>query len=127
MVQGSAGCDRSEAEPESGTRQSVATTRQSVAGGAGSEAGLLARVETHLEAANFSGYVDLLQRPKRMIVQNFVSGLARGVGIGLGFTLLAAAFVIVFTKLSLLNLPVIGGYIADIVRIVQAQLHTPTM
>ncbi len=85
------------------------------------------KLSDYFERVNFGAYVQLLQRPRRLIWLNFVGGLARGVGIGLGFTLLAALLIVIMQKLSVWNLPVIGTYIADVVRIVQAQLHTPTM
>lgn len=80
-----------------------------------------------LEKANFGEYVQLLQNPRRMIVLNFIGGLSRGVGIGVGFLILAAVLVYFLQRLALLNLPVIGQFLADLVRIVQAQLHTPTI
>ncbi|MHB1684549.1 MAG: DUF5665 domain-containing protein [Bacilli bacterium] len=58
---------------------------------------------------------------------NFIGGLARVVGIGLGFILLAALLIVIMQKLSVWNLPVIETYIEDVVRIIQTQLHTPTM
>ncbi len=46
-------------------------------------------------------------------------------GIGVGFTLIAALLVYLLQALAVYNLPVIGGFIAELVKIVQAQLHTP--
>jgi len=82
------------------------------------------KLNKYFERVNFGAYVQLLQRPWQIIWLNFIGGLARGVGIGLGFTVLAALLIIILQKLSVLNLPVVGTYIADVVRIVQAQLHT---
>jgi hypothetical protein len=79
----------------------------------------------YLEKINFSDYVLLLTKPWRLIWINFLAGLSRGVGIGLGFTLLAATLVLILQELNVMNLPVIGRYIADLVRIVEAELHTP--
>lgn len=82
------------------------------------------KLNKYFERVNFGAYVQLLQRPWQIIWLNFIGGLARGVGIGLGFTVLAALLIIILQKLSVLNLPIVGTYIADVVRIVQAQLHT---
>ncbi|KUO95574.1 DUF5665 domain-containing protein [Ferroacidibacillus organovorans] len=90
------------------------------------EAGI-AWLKNYFERVNYGAYVTLLQRPWYMIWLNFIGGLARGVGIGIGFTMLAALLVIILQKISVWNLPFIGAYIADIVRIVQAQLRTPTI
>ena len=80
-----------------------------------------------LERSSFAAYLQLQQRPLRLIWLNFIGGLARGVGIGIGFTLFAAAIFLILQKLALVNLPLIGAFIADLVRIVQAQLRIPTI
>jgi hypothetical protein len=84
------------------------------------------RLALHMERANFSEYVQLMNRPRRLIYLSFLGGLARGVGVGVGFTIIGATLLYFLQKLTLLNLPIIGDYIADIVRIVQAQMNTPT-
>ncbi len=86
----------------------------------------IGRLATHMERANFAEYVQLMNRPKRLIYLSFIGGVARGVGVGVGFTIIAATLLYMLQKLSLLNLPIIGDYIAEIVRIVNAQLNTPT-
>lgn len=74
------------------------------------------------EKANIAEYVSLLQRPSRLLWLNFIAGTARGVGIAFGFTVLGAMLIMIIRWLGLLNLPVIGGFVADIVRIVQQDL-----
>ena len=49
-----------------------------------------------------------------------------GIGIAIGFTFFAATILYVLQMLGKLNLPIIGDYIADIVRIVQRQLEGRT-
>lgn len=85
------------------------------------------RLAAHLERAQFAEYVQLLNRPGRLMTINFLSGIARGVGTGLGFTVILAILLLLLQELASRNLPVIGRFLADIVRIVQAQLHTPTI
>ncbi|MCL6637644.1 MAG: DUF5665 domain-containing protein [Alicyclobacillus sp.] len=84
------------------------------------------RLAAYLERANFAAYADLLQRPLRLIWLNWLGGVFRGLGIGIGFTLIAGLAVLTLEWLEVLNLPVFGRYIAELVRIVQAELHTPT-
>ncbi|MDB5084319.1 MAG: hypothetical protein JWN30_1205 [Bacilli bacterium] len=88
---------------------------------------ILERISAHFENNNFGDYVNLLQHPLRLMMINFIGGISRGVGIGLGFTLIAAMLIWLLSWLTRLHLPVIGSFIADIVRIVQAELHTPTV
>nr|WP_240489045.1 DUF5665 domain-containing protein [Cohnella thermotolerans] len=86
-------------------------------------AGRIDRLATELEKAELREYVNLMQKPWSLIWRNFVSGLTRGIGIALGFTFFAATIVYLLQLLGALNLPVVGDYIADIVRIVQRQLE----
>lgn len=82
------------------------------------------RLAIQMERANFSEYVQLMQRPRRLIFLNLIGGIARGVGIAIGFTVVAALLLWILQKVAVLNLPIIGDFIADLVRIVNAQLHT---
>ncbi|KAI7259102.1 hypothetical protein KC345_g10392 [Hortaea werneckii] len=79
-----------------------------------------------MEKSRISEYTELLHSPFRLIWLNIFSGVARGLGIALGFTFFAATIIYVLQVLGALNLPIIGDYIADIVRIVQHQLELKT-
>lgn len=76
-----------------------------------------------LERVQIADYVQLLNRPKRLFFLNLMIGIARGIGIALGFTIFAATIIYFLQKLGALNIPIIGDYIAEIVKIVQAQLN----
>lgn len=75
-----------------------------------------------LEKMNFGEYVEYLNDTWRVIRTNFIAGLARGFGMAVGFTLLGAVVVYFLTRLANENLPIIGGFIADIVKIVNEHL-----
>ncbi|MDU0328674.1 DUF5665 domain-containing protein [Paenibacillus sp. 3LSP] len=79
-----------------------------------------------LEKSRIAEYTELLNRPWRLIWLNLLSGTARGVGIAIGFTFFAATIIYILQILGALNLPIIGDYIADIVRIVQRQMELNT-
>ncbi|MNM21297.1 hypothetical protein D3C81_316560 [compost metagenome] len=79
-----------------------------------------------MEKSRVMEYTELLYSPWRLIWLNLLSGVARGVGIAIGFTFFAATIIYVLQVLGALNLPIIGDYIADIVRIVQHQLQLNT-
>jgi len=83
----------------------------------------LIEVEHKLERANLAQFMELVQNPVRLIFLNFLGGLARGFGIAIGLTIIASLFLVLLTRLASLNLPVIGKYIADLVRIVNQQLQ----
>lgn len=77
-----------------------------------------------MEKSRISEYNELLFNPRKLIWVNLMGGAARGVGIAIGFTIFTAIIVYVLQYLGALNLPIIGDFIADIVRIVQHQLDT---
>ncbi len=80
------------------------------------------QLSLNLERMKLAEYVELLNRPWRLFYINFMSGLARGLGIALGFTVLSAVVLIVLQRLMMLNLPGMSSFIAEIVRLVQLQL-----
>lgn len=77
----------------------------------------------NLERMKLAEYVELLNNPKRLLFINFVSGLARGLGIAVGFTLLGALVLYILQRLVVLNLPVVSDFIATLVHLVQLQLQ----
>ncbi len=81
---------------------------------------LLAR---NMEKMKLAEYVELLGDTKRLLWVNFISGIARGLGIAIGFTILGAVILFFMKKLVMLNLPVIGGFIAQIVQMVQIKMY----
>ncbi|MDT3698258.1 MAG: DUF5665 domain-containing protein [Thermincola sp.] len=76
-----------------------------------------------MEKMKLAEYVELLNRPARLFYINFFSGVARGLGMAVGFTILGGLLILVLRKLQVLNIPVIGGLIAEVVRIVQTNLR----
>jgi len=72
-----------------------------------------------LERMNFSYYVEYLKNPKKIIWQNFLSGVARGFGTAFGFSILGALLLYILNSVVKYNLPVIGRYIAEILKFVK--------
>lgn len=83
----------------------------------------IATLNRLLTRSQIAAVAELLQNPWRILLLNFLAGLARGFGIAIGLTLIAGAFLVLLTRLASLNLPVIGKFIAEIVRLVNTQLH----
>lgn len=82
------------------------------------------RFNLNAEKMKLGRYVMLLENPGRLLYLNFLSGLANGIGMAVGFAILGAIIVYVLQRVLLLHLPVISGYIAEIVRLVQFKLQT---
>jgi hypothetical protein len=70
-----------------------------------------------LERMRLSEYIAMMQQPRRMIFLNFIAGLSRGFGFVLGMTVLMG--LALFVLRELVDLPLIGKYIARIVDIVR--------
>lgn len=64
----------------------------------------------------------ILGSNKEIIKRNLLAGIAKGVGLGIGITIISAVIVYLLQKIIRLNIPIVGEYIADIVSIVQKSL-----
>lgn len=78
-----------------------------------------------MEKMKIAEYVEYLNDIPRMMYVNFLAGIARGVGMAIGFTLLGAFLIYILQRIVLLNLPLIGDFIADIVVLVNKSLTRP--
>ena len=74
----------------------------------------LVKLNKTLTRNNILELAELLGNKRKLLVRN-----SKGIGIGIGFTILTAIIVIILQKIVTLNIPVIGEYIADIVEIVE--------
>jgi len=83
----------------------------------------LEKLSQNMEKFNLAEYMEMLNNPRRYLLLNFIGGLSRGLGIAIGFTLLGALVIMFLQRLVVLNLPIIGDFIADIVVIVQDHLQ----
>ncbi|MCL6614441.1 MAG: DUF5665 domain-containing protein [Firmicutes bacterium] len=76
-----------------------------------------------LVKADLTARAELWFKPARLLWWNFLGGLARGFGIAVGLTIVAAAFLSFLGRLAAMNLPVIGRFVAEIVRLVELHLR----
>ncbi|MDD3411891.1 MAG: DUF5665 domain-containing protein [Eubacteriales bacterium] len=76
-----------------------------------------------MERLRLSDYVRYVDDRRRMFWTSFWGGVARGVGMAIGFTILGAVLVLILQDLAKHNLPVIGDMLAQIVSIVQKRLE----
>lgn len=77
------------------------------------------KISLMLEKAKIGDYVTMMTKPKVMLFNNFIAGLARGFGMAIGFTILGAVVLYMLRQAVFLNIPIIGNFIAEIVKIVQ--------
>lgn len=86
----------------------------------------LSRLAEVMEKSRVLENLDMILDRRKLLWNNFLAGLARGLGFGVGLTVLAAVviylLVVLLKSLVALNIPLIGTYIADLVEIVQEQI-----
>lgn len=82
------------------------------------------KISDSLERSKIADYVNLMNRPWRLIYLNILGGIARGLGLAIGFTILGAFMIYILTRSFLLNLPVIGNFMGELVWIIQQYLRT---
>ena len=75
-----------------------------------------------MEMLRLEEFIAYTQNWKRRLACDFLSGIARGVGFSIGFTLLGAVILFILKNAALANLPIIGRFLAELVRIVETNL-----
>ena len=77
------------------------------------------RLLRFLEKKNIEELVYILGTKKEIVKRNFIAGIFRGIGVGIGVTVVTAIIIYFLQRLVRLNLPGIGKFISDIVEIVE--------
>ena len=75
-----------------------------------------------LELMHLEAYLRYVHDWRKRLFFDFLSGIARGVGFSLGFSVLGALLLYSLKNIALSNLPVIGKFLAELVRIVENNL-----
>ena len=79
---------------------------------------LLDRLLSKMERMNFEEYLRYVNNRRKQFAVNFMAGLARGLGAAVGFSILGAMVIVILQRLVTANIPGIGGFLADVVRMV---------
>lgn len=80
------------------------------------------RLNRNIEEKNIQELIYILGNRKEIFKRNLWAGISRGVGIGIGVTIITAILVMFLKRVVELNIPVIGNYIAEIVEIVEGKI-----
>ncbi len=78
----------------------------------------LERIISAMERIKLEEYLRYVDDRKRQFRVNFMAGVARGLGAAVGFSILGAIVIAVLQRLVTENIPGIGGFLADVVRMV---------
>ena len=84
------------------------------------------RLDAFLQAAEkmrLGDYVAYESDRKRRLLDAFWQGVARGLGIMVGFSVLGAAVLFILQDLARRNLPGISDFVAQVVALVQLRLQ----
>jgi len=76
------------------------------------------RIVASMERMNFEEYLRYVDDRRRQFRVNFMAGVARGLGAAVGFSILGAVVIAILKRLVTENIPGIGGFLADVVRMV---------
>ena len=84
--------------------------------------GRIERIVRQMEQLHLDAYLRYVGDWKRRLLGEFLNGIVRGVGFSIGFTLLGALILYFLRNAAIANLPGIGEFVADVIRIVERNL-----
>ena len=73
----------------------------------------------NMERIRLDEYVRYVSDHRRVLRVSFLSGVAKGLGAAVGFTLLGGMLVFFLQQLISRNIPVIGDFLAQMMRIIK--------
>lgn len=82
----------------------------------------LERTVQRMEQLHLDAYLRHVHNWPRRLLGELLNGVVRGIGFSIGFTLLGALLLYILQNIALANLPVIGRFLADLVKIVENNL-----
>ena len=88
----------------------------------GRELDRLERLTATLERMRLDEYLEYVGNRRRMIASNVLYGACRGLGFTLGFSVLGALLAVALRGLLAENIPLIGGFLAEVIRAIEARL-----
>lgn len=84
--------------------------------------GRLERLLRNFERMELEEYLRYVHDRRKLFWNNFLIGMARGLGSAVGFTLLGAIVVVLLQQIIAANIPVIGDFLAEVVRFVRLRI-----
>lgn len=72
-----------------------------------------------LNEKNINKFMEIIISPRKLFWRNFIAGIAKGIGVAIGFSILGAILIYLLRYIVMLNLPVIGAFLREIWEIMQ--------
>ena len=82
----------------------------------------LEKIAERMEMLHIDAYLRYVHNWRRRFLMDFLSGIVRGIGFSVGFSILGALLIYILRNIALANLPLIGRFLAELVRIVENNL-----
>ncbi len=79
----------------------------------------LTKVARHIEKMRLGEYVEMMNRPGRIIWMNLLVGISRGVGLTIGATLVIAILFKMLTALIEMKIPYLTEMLQEVVQIIK--------
>lgn len=86
------------------------------------ESDLISKLTDTLERMHLDDYLEYVSNRRRMIWNNLLYGVLRGLGFTLGFTVLGALVVVLLRHLLVINTPGIGDFLAEVIHAIEARM-----
>lgn len=83
---------------------------------------LIERLIGTLERMDLERYLEHVSNRRRMVLTNLFYGMLRGLGFSFGFTVLGAATIVLLRHLLTENIPLIGGFIAEVIHAIEERM-----
>ena len=80
----------------------------------------LEKIALHIEKMRLGDYVTNMNRPVKIILNNLLGGISRGVGLTVGATLVIALLFKILTAIISMNIPYLTETLQDVVAIIKA-------
>ena len=82
----------------------------------------LEKAAERMEMLHIDAYLRYIRNWRRRFLMDFLSGVVRGIGFSVGFSILGALLISILRNGALATLPLIGRFLAELVRIVETNL-----
>ena len=86
------------------------------------ESDLISKLTDTLERMHLDDYLEYVSNRRRMIWNNLLYCVLRGLGFTLGFTVLGALVVVLLRHLLVINIPGIGDFLAEVIHAIEARM-----
>ena len=75
-----------------------------------------------LERMQLDRYVEHISNRRRLVFDNLLYGVLRGLGFSIGFTILGAILIALLRRFVGSNMPRISGFIAEVIHAIEARM-----